>query len=85
VGSLLLFILAILLVIVLFVFSIIRRFLRGFFSIFRGDVGGTKGRNDNSVSGENYDVVQSEEGAVRMRKFKTLAEDSEYEECVIEE
>lgn len=82
-GSLLLFVLIILLLIVVFVFAIIRRFLRGFFSIFRGD-SGAKERNENSVSGENYDVVQSEEGAVRMRKFKTLAEDSEYEECVTE-
>lgn len=77
------FLLFIFLAVVLIVLSTAGRVLSSVFRLFRGVQGPGRTSSDSYDSENKYDngdVVQSEKGAIRMRNFKNLAEETEYEE-----
>ena len=81
------FLIFIFLAVVLIVLSTAGRVLSSIFRLFRGVQGHGNTTSDSYESRNTYnndDVVQSEKGAIRMRNFKNLAEETEYEELTEE-
>jgi hypothetical protein len=80
-GGLLAFLLILIVIVVFVVISILGSILGGFLNLFglRKNSGKTSGSNRNATTG----TAQSKDGATRMRKFKNVAEDADYE--IIEE
>ena len=73
--SFIFFLLVFLLAVFLLVISIVGSAVKSFFHLFKGD----KSSEDTETIGESDEKVSA--GATeRMRKFKTMAEDVEYEE-----
>ncbi len=77
-GTIILLLIALLLFFVFGVLAVAGKMLGGVFNLFKGFLGG--GGQEPSRE-EETEVPQSEEGAERMKKFKTLAEEADYEEC----
>lgn len=64
--------------------SVAGKLVGGVFQFFKNFIGGGDRKPSYDEDNEEEEPQQSEKGAIRMKKFKTLAEETEYEECAPE-